>query len=567
MLKPRFLNLLVASALGIAAAPVLAIDAGDAPESYGLATHDIVVGAPQLGVVGPDHDSTTLFTPLADGDDFNASVDDEDGVSEFPPLVQNADFYSLNLVVQNDTGNPVFLSGWIDFDANGTFDRDEFTTAEVRTSTTAGEQIMSSLVWSTLDGVSTDFVGQTFARFRIGSVPIGADDTTGFFNDGEVEDYILEIQSDTDGDGNPDGLDLDSDNDGIPDAVEGTVDTDGDGTPNFLDIDSDNDGIPDFIEAGANPVVPVDSDGDGTPDFLDTDSDNDGIPDGVFNDDDSDSDGIPNALEGSGDDDGDGILNAVDIDSDNDLIPDAIEFGTGESGDDTDNDGIPDFLDLDSDNDGIPDIFEANLIDVPVFSLDTDLDGRVDNTFAFGANGLADVVETEADSGILTFVLADTDGDGLRDFRDQDSDADSVSDAAESGGADSSNDGILDNGVDDNGDGLFDGVINSLFADGAFPDNDGDQLADFLDADSDGSINGPVEAPAEVPVAPPVDPGPTDPVAADDDPIIQTGLNGFAGCSVNGKSGAMLPMLALLSLLMLGARRRKAVLARNRSDH
>lgn len=66
--------------------------------------------------------------------------------------------------------------------------------------------------------------------------------------------------TDTDGDGIPDSCDLDKDNDGILDINEGfdsinpanSVDTDGDGIPDYLDLDSDNDGIPDYIEAGGD---------------------------------------------------------------------------------------------------------------------------------------------------------------------------------------------------------------------------------------------------------------------------------------------------------------------------
>eukprot|EP01043_Picozoa_sp_COSAG02_P032980 COSAG02_NODE_2228_length_9446_cov_10.277201_1_plen_2860_part_01 len=65
-------------------------------------------------------------------------------------------------------------------------------------------------------------------------------------------------------------------------VVEGIDDTDGDGTPNYLDVDSDGDGILDrrevrqfFYSHG------VDGDCDGLPDYLDTDSDGDGVDDAV----------------------------------------------------------------------------------------------------------------------------------------------------------------------------------------------------------------------------------------------------------------------------------------------
>lgn len=88
----------------------------------------------------------------------------------------------------------------------------------------------------------------------------------------------------------------DGDGDFIADAIEekdfGT-DTDGDGTADYQDLDSDDDGWPDAVEA-VNPTLPdgaygqvrpttcsqvADSDGDGTPDFRDLDADDDSIPD------------------------------------------------------------------------------------------------------------------------------------------------------------------------------------------------------------------------------------------------------------------------------------------------
>ena len=47
-----------------------------------------------------------------------------------------------------------------------------------------------------------------------------------------------------------------------------SLDSDGDGNPDHLDLDADNDGIPDLIEAGG-----VDTNGDGFADVYDTDDD------------------------------------------------------------------------------------------------------------------------------------------------------------------------------------------------------------------------------------------------------------------------------------------------------
>ncbi len=84
----------------------------------------------------------------------------------------------------------------------------------------------------------------------------------------------------TDGSGNPDYLDIDADNDGIPDDVEGIstssyqfpsyADTDGDGIDNAYD---------NFVGFGGNGITPNDQNGNGIPDYRDIDSDGDGLND------------------------------------------------------------------------------------------------------------------------------------------------------------------------------------------------------------------------------------------------------------------------------------------------
>ena len=80
---------------------------------------------------------------------------------------------------------------------------------------------------------------------------------------------------DTDGDGLPDYLDLDSDDDTIPDNVEGQSTL---GYRPRLEVDSDKDGLDDAYDSTDNvgiPIVPVNTDGTDVPDYLDLDSDND----------------------------------------------------------------------------------------------------------------------------------------------------------------------------------------------------------------------------------------------------------------------------------------------------
>ena len=350
---------------------------------------------------------------------------------------------------------------------------------------------------------------------------------------------------DTDGDGALDFLDLDSDNDGIPDAVEaGTdpknpVDTDKDGTPDFRDIDSDNDGIPDSIEAGKDPAVPVDTDKDGTPDFRDLDSDNDGISDTIeagadpkkpldidgdgifdFRETDSDNDGISDNIEKGPtatpvDTDKDGLPDYRDIDSDNDGISDNIEKGPTATPVDTDGDGTPDFRDLDSDNDGISDNIEKGPSATPVDTdgdgtadfrdLDSDNDGLTDNTekgptatpIDTDGDGTADFRDLDSDNDGISDNIEkgptanpiDTDGDGLPDYRDLDSDNDTISDNIEKGPTstpvDTDKDGVADyRDLDSDNDGITDKVEAGPDPKNVL-DSDKDGIYDFRDIDSD----------------------------------------------------------------------------------
>ena len=118
----------------------------------------------------------------------------------------------------------------------------------------------------------------------------------------------------TDGSGNPDYLDIDSDDDGIPDNIEGMstagyilpgiTDTDGDGLVNTYD---------NILGIGGSGIFVYDHDGDGTPDYRDLDTDGDGQPD-IVEGNDFNLNGIADdnvTLTGL-DTDGDGLDNRFD---------------------------------------------------------------------------------------------------------------------------------------------------------------------------------------------------------------------------------------------------------------
>ena len=189
---------------------------------------------------------------------------------------------------------------------------------------------------------------------------------------------------------------------------------------------------------------------------------------------DTDGDGVPNIIDI--DDDNDGILDVDEgiVDNNQDGIPDSSSV-------DTDGDGVPDGLDHDSDNDGIPDLRESNR-NIAIAAGMTHPNGVIINTASFGSNGLYDPLETATDSNVLRYAIVDSDNDGVPDFRDIDSDNDGISDLVEAGGIDDNNDGRIDNFSDPHGKGIHEGLRGNNLP--VF-DTDGDGIDDYRDSDSD----------------------------------------------------------------------------------
>ncbi|MGL4598632.1 MAG: hypothetical protein ACRCYO_14035, partial [Bacteroidia bacterium] len=348
---------------------------------------------------------------------------------------------------------------------------------------------------------------------------------------------------DADGDGIINGQDVDSDNDGITDVREaGGTDANGDGRIDGF-ADSDGDGLANSVDpsTGGTPLTVPNSDGNGNPNYLDVDSDNDGIPDVVeaggtdANGDgridgfvDSDDDGLADSVDPStsgtplpvGDKDGDGRANYVDLDSDNDGIQDAIEAGgtdpdnDGQIGSgpiaDTDGDGlsnivdtnnggtalaipnmdgdvVPNYLDKDSDNDGITDASEAS---GPTNPGDPDNNGVIGNAPLVDVDGDGWSDNVDPNAGGIALTIPNRDGSGGPNYLDLDSDADGIPDVLETRSPDADNDGFYGTGMaaDLDQDGLPDGndpdfggpnfaVFNQ--------DREGDGHLNYLDIDSD----------------------------------------------------------------------------------
>lgn len=194
--------------------------------------------------------------------------------------------------------------------------------------------------------------------------------------------HIVEFEAfgyrDTDGDGVPNHLDLDSDNDGIPDNIEaqttlGYIAPSGGGS-NMTD--TNNNGLDDVYETiqGGTDIVPINTDtgNDSLADYLDSDSDADGVPDtneaGLTINGSVGINGLDATID-NGDTyaDVNGIYDTSQTDNFADLDADVSTGGdvdwrdvdqTG-VGIDTDGDGVLDNVDIDDDNDGIIDTVDG----------------------------------------------------------------------------------------------------------------------------------------------------------------------------------------------------------------
>jgi len=273
---------------------------------------------------------------------------------------------------------------------------------------------------------------------------------------GNMLDGLTGNSIDTDGDGNPDHLDIDADDDGITDIVEvggdspsndGRVDTgaipwdvDGDGLADLYDTDDNRTGGAGDGAASALVITTADANGDGhvggtetmiiggagslsslnqdaagetggipiLPNHLDIDADNDGIVDNT------EAQATNAYIAPTGyDDDGDGLDNAYD--------PDCTGSCTNSDGSTTDVTGVPmvlentdltdtpDWIDLDADNDGTADINEAGAgVDPGATPADLDGDGLIYDDAS--ATGGAAYDPTNTSDNPSTFDDADDPG-------------------------------------------------------------------------------------------------------------------------------------------------------------
>lgn len=168
----------------------LGTDHGDAPLSYGDASHSISSKLSIGSGTAADSEPNAIYSSNADGDDTDTlaaiDYDDDDGVSSFSSLTDGDTNYQLDIVATNVTTQPAKLIGWIDFNGNGVFESSEASSVNVPVGSNA---TTFPLQWIINTSIPT---GNIYARFRLSTDPALTTSTaTGFFFDGEVEDYNL----------------------------------------------------------------------------------------------------------------------------------------------------------------------------------------------------------------------------------------------------------------------------------------------------------------------------------------------------------------------------------------
>ncbi len=317
---------------------------------------------------------------------------------------------------------------------------------------------------------------------------------------------------DSDGDGltdveelalGTDPFDADSDDDGLLDGeeIDPGLDSDGDGLINALDPDSDNDGLFDGTEMGkdcshadtdpAAQACRADADPTTTTDPLKWDTDDGGVSDG------SEDANLNGRVDADEADPNDASDDGSVVDTDGDGLSDLLELflGSDPNDADSDDDGVPDGEEPnpshDTDGDGL-----INILDV-----DSDNDALYDGTeMGYSCDGPGTdasrnhcIPDGDLGATKTSPLLWDTDGGGASDGS-EDWNRNGVVDAGET-------DPTAGNGADDasvvdtDGDGLGDSLEVELGSDPNNADSDNDGLLDGDepnpgdDHDGDGLIN------------------------------------------------------------------------------
>jgi hypothetical protein len=165
-------------------------DFGDAPASYdpdplSPAMHELSSNL-KLGL-GEDWEWSKTSSANA-----NADGSDEDGLP-YVKIFSSGSNYQTDLRVYNNTGANATVCAWVDFNGNGVFDASEGISQTVSSSTSTQT---ISLFWNSPPAILANN-SSTYLRVRITSASNGMTtaNPTGYYNNGEVEDYYVVVSN------------------------------------------------------------------------------------------------------------------------------------------------------------------------------------------------------------------------------------------------------------------------------------------------------------------------------------------------------------------------------------
>ncbi len=167
-------------------------DLGDLPDSFGTV---IASNGPVHPVINALRLGATVDTEIdgqpsvgADADDSNGTPDDEDGVivADLTHFVGAPGNVRVSYTNPNPGAASARICGFIDYNGNGTFGAGETSSLDVGNGSGT-----ATLAFGT---VPAGFTGSTYARFRISSDTAATCSPTGPASDGEVEDYVADVQ-------------------------------------------------------------------------------------------------------------------------------------------------------------------------------------------------------------------------------------------------------------------------------------------------------------------------------------------------------------------------------------
>ena len=182
------------------------LDEGDAPESYGKASHAIgtvdgvtggKVSQPYLGDVSPDMDENNKGD--WEGDDKSVTADE--GIDQLLPddlkgatneMIKldrtRPGNYTLKVEAHTDGADKAYLYGWIDFNQNGKFDDNE--RSDLATITKDGTV---ELKFNNGKAITDPTVTELGVRVRIAKDAKEIESPTGMALSGEVEDFKTQV--------------------------------------------------------------------------------------------------------------------------------------------------------------------------------------------------------------------------------------------------------------------------------------------------------------------------------------------------------------------------------------